>query len=127
MTKTTAGTCSGCHNGATATGKSPGHFLTQRECDYCHSRDFWTPLLFDHASAAYPGDHRVSLTCTDCHASNAETLAWPFPAFAPDCAACHASDYEPGPHRNASVSSLRDCAGSCHQSQPEHSVNSREW
>jgi hypothetical protein len=121
------GTCSGCHNGTTATGKSSGHFVTQRECDYCHSRDFWTPLVFDHLSATYPGDHRVALRCRDCHSSNAETVTWPFPAYAPDCAACHASDYDAGEHRGASVSELRDCAGSCHRSSPEHSVNSREW
>jgi hypothetical protein len=123
----TAGTCSSCHNGTTATGKGIGHFITQLECDHCHSRDFWTPLTFTHQSATYPGDHRVSLQCNDCHTTNAQPVPWPFPVYAPDCAACHASDYEPGPHKNATVSQLRDCAGTCHQSTPEHSVSQREW
>jgi hypothetical protein len=123
----TAGTCASCHNGSTATGKPNGHFATQLACDDCHSRDFWTPLTFTHQSASYPGDHAARLVCTDCHTANAQTVQWPFPAYQPDCAGCHASDYEPGPHRNASVSALRDCAGSCHRSQPEHSVRSREW
>lgn len=121
------GTCASCHDGMTATGKDAGHFDTQRSCDSCHSPTFWTPIVFVHQSATYPGDHRVNLQCTDCHTSNAENVPWPFPAFAPDCAACHASDYEPSHHRNASVSQLRDCAGTCHQSRPEHSVQGREW
>ncbi|HSG65877.1 MAG TPA: hypothetical protein VLD39_12790, partial [Gammaproteobacteria bacterium] len=94
---------------------------------YCPSRDYWAPLVFDHQSANYPGDHRVNPGCRGCHTTNAQTVPWPTPAFAPDCAACHASDYRPGPHRNATVSALRDCAGACHRSTPEHSVNSREW
>ena len=123
----TAGTCSTCHNGTTSTGKPTNHFATQLECDTCHTRTAWTPLTFRHSSASYPGDHVVRLTCTDCHTSNAQIVPWQFPAYAPDCAACHASDYKPGPHRNATVSQLRDCAGSCHQASPEHSVRSREW
>ena len=110
-----------------STGKPAGHFGTQLECDTCHTRDAWTPLTFEHSSPSYPGNHRVALTCADCHTSNQQTVPWQFPAYAPDCAACHASDYKPDPHRNATVSALRDCAGSCHQSSPEHSVNSREW
>jgi hypothetical protein len=121
------GSCSNCHDGTTATGKDTGHFTTTYECDHCHTRDFWAPLTLDHVSATYPGDHRGNLDCTDCHSSNAEDVPWPFPAYAPDCAGCHASDYRLDPHRNATVSELRDCAGSCHQSRPEHSVNSREW
>lgn len=119
--------CATCHNGTTSTGKPTGHFGTQLECDACHSRDAWTPLTFTHSSASYPGDHLAGLTCSDCHVSNAQAVTWPAPAYAPDCAACHASDYEPGPHNNASVSELRDCAGTCHRSTPEHSVRSREW
>jgi hypothetical protein len=123
----TAGTCSGCHNGTTSTGKPGNHFVTPLECDNCHSRTAWSPIMFQHQSASYPGDHRVSLSCTDCHRTNAQPVPWPFPVYAPDCAACHASDYKPSAHRNASVSALRDCAGSCHQSTPEHRVTSREW
>jgi hypothetical protein len=79
------------------------------------------PIIFRHTSADYPGDHRSSVTCNDCHTSNSQTVAWPNAAYAPDCAACHANDYRSGPHRkyqnpdaNYTVSELRDCAGACH-------------
>ena len=121
------GTCAGCHDGTTATGKDPGHFTTRLECDDCHGPAAWSPVTFAHLSAAYPGDHREPLGCTDCHTTNAEAVAWPFAAYAPDCAGCHAGDFEAGPHEGATVSELRDCAGTCHESSPEHSLNSREW
>ena len=67
------------------------------------------------------GDHRAAVTCVNCHTSNAQTIAWRNPAYAPDCAACHANDFRSGPHRkhqnpdvNYTVSELRDCAGACH-------------
>jgi hypothetical protein len=84
-------------------------------------------LIFAHQSATYPGDHGVSLQCTDCHTSNAQSLPWPFPVYQPDCAACHASDFKVGPHKGATVSQLRDCAGTCHKPTPTHSVRDRQW
>jgi cytochrome c7-like protein len=110
----TPGTCSSCHNGVTSTGKSAGHFVTTLECDHCHSRTVWSPLTFKHTSATYPGDHGVSLSCADCHKSNSQQVVWPYPAYAPDCAACHAQDYRPGDHKNATVSTNRNC-GACHR------------
>jgi hypothetical protein len=69
----------------------------------------------------YPGDHGVSLNCTDCHTGNNETVNYQNAAYKPDCAACHANDYKTGPHKKHenpdatySVSELRDCSGSCH-------------
>jgi hypothetical protein len=121
------GTCSSCHNGATAIGKDAGHFQTQLECDTCHSTTAWQPLTFAHSSASYPGDHAAPLICTDCHTTNAEAVPWPFPTYAPDCAACHAADFRSGEHDGATVSDLRDCAGTCHQTRPQHSVRSRDW
>jgi len=122
------GTCSTCHNGSTATGTPAGHFMTSLACDDCHDTDFWSPaMLYLHTSAAYPGDHARNLQCTDCHLNNSDNVPYPSPAYAPDCAACHARDYRPGPHRNATVSQLRDCAGSCHQTRPEHRAGAREW
>lgn len=108
------GACSSCHNGAMATGKPATHFVTQLECDNCHLQTAWTPLVFHHSSATYPGDHGVPLTCADCHKSNAQTIVWPYPAYAPDCAACHAQQYRPGDHKNVAVTVNRDC-GSCHR------------
>jgi len=137
------GSCSTCHNGIQATGKGNGHFITPLECDYCHETDFWTPLNFMHASPGYPGDHRNPLACTDCHGGNSATVTWPFPAYQPDCAACHAGDYKEGPHKKTEnpdtkymVAELRDCSGACHvytdsslttisnsRPGPEHRVN----
>lgn len=43
------------------------------------------------------------------------------PSLAPDCAGCHRSDFESGPHkkhenpdRSYTAMELRDCSGSCH-------------
>jgi len=121
------GSCSSCHNGSTATGKPSGHFITSLQCDECHTTNSWLPLLFSHTSGVYPGDHRVSPLCTDCHGSNSEVVTWSAPSYQPDCAGCHASDYRPGAHQNATVSQNRDCAGTCHRSTPEHSVRDTNW
>jgi hypothetical protein len=115
------GGCSGCHNGVGATGKDTGHMSTVRECNECHSTTAWTPLTFRHLSPNYPGDHRVRLTCTSCHTSNADTVPWRTPAYANSCAGCHASSYRTGPHTKVdsprtqyTVSELRNCSGACH-------------
>jgi hypothetical protein len=121
------GTCNSCHNGMTADGPPSGHFSSPLSCDACHSTNSWGNADFDHGGVAYPGDHRVSLDCTDCHGGNSSMVTWSSPAYLPDCAGCHANDFEVGgPHKTATVSDLRDCAGSCHTS-PEHSVREREW
>jgi hypothetical protein len=115
------GTCSTCHDGVTATGKPGGHFQTALECDTCHDTNFWTPEVFTHSSPTYPGDHRGNLDCTDCHTSNAEIVPWQFPAYQPECAACHVNDYKSGPHKKYenpdtryTVGELADCSGACH-------------
>jgi len=115
------GTCSSCHDGVIATGKPPGHFVTNRECDICHSTQTWTTIDFAHSSPNYPGDHRAGLTCTDCHGGNSEVVTYQFPQYAPDCAACHSNDFSPGSHRktwtpqtNYNSGELRDCTGACH-------------
>lgn len=111
--------CSSCHNGTNATGKRTSHFVTSDECDQCHTTTAWSPTFYAHQSAAYPGQHRSPLGCDDCHTSNSQIVPWPFPAYQPDCAACHAQQYRSGEHRKApgvqyTVSELRDCSGSCH-------------
>ncbi|MCU7944768.1 MAG: hypothetical protein KZQ87_19035, partial [Candidatus Thiodiazotropha sp. (ex Cardiolucina cf. quadrata)] len=73
-----------------------------------------------HISGNYPGDHRQNLGCNRCHTSNSESVPWPFAAYAPDCAGCHANEYRTGPHDKYgdvkyNVSELRDCAGACHE------------
>jgi hypothetical protein len=115
------GSCSSCHNGVEATGKSNEHFGTNSECDVCHTSSQWTPDIFRHMSASYSGDHRRNLDCTQCHIANNEAVQWPFASLQPDCAACHRSDFKPGPHKKHenpdvtyTVEELRDCTGSCH-------------
>jgi hypothetical protein len=95
--------------------------VTTRQCDYCHDTRAWTPITFEHSSPGYPGDHRANLECEDCHGSNTETVTWPFPQYQPDCAACHANQFEAEEHRktqtpqtNYNVGELRDCTGACH-------------
>jgi predicted CXXCH cytochrome family protein len=137
------GACMTCHNGTTATGKDNGHFTTARDCSYCHDSNFWIPLQFMHTSPGYPGNHRQQLTCTDCHGGNAEVVTWPFAAYQPDCAGCHAGDFESGPHKKHenpdvkyTVGEIRNCSGACHvytdstlttikesRPGPEHRVN----
>lgn len=115
------GNCYSCHNGINAEGKHPQHISTTNDCELCHSTFAWLPATFIHQSANYPGDHRVSLDCIDCHVANSSTVAWPFAAYQPQCAGCHAGDFKPDAHKKYenpdtfySVSELRDCSGSCH-------------
>jgi hypothetical protein len=82
----------------------------------------WTPIRFTHTSAAYPGDHRASVTCLNCHTTNSQTATWTSATYKPDCAGCHANRFKPGPHKKYetpttvtyTVSELRDCSGACH-------------
>lgn len=141
------GGCQSCHNGAMATGKNVGHMSTARECNVCHSVTAWTPLTFRHTSPEYPGDHRGNLSCVDCHTTNTDQATWPSPAYRPDCAGCHANDFEPGEHTKIAgtnirytVGELRNCSGACHvytdatlttisraRPGPEHRVNGGEF
>jgi len=113
--------CSSCHDGSTATGTPADHFVTSLECDACHSTTRWTGARYVHNSATYPGNHRRNLGCRDCHRSNTEMVDYSSPAYQPDCAGCHASDFKPGPHKKFenpdtfyTVGELRDCTGACH-------------
>ena len=100
-----------------------------------------------HTSPGYPGDHRGGLACTDCHGGNSDQVTWFAPAYQPDCAGCHAGDFEPGEHKKYenpdffyTVSELRDCTGACHvytdsslttikksRPGPEHRVNGSDF
>ena len=111
--------CANCHNGTTATGKPGGHIVTTSDCNACHSTNGWSNASFTHTSPNYPGNHGVSLTCSDCHGASTPSISWPSPTYANSCAGCHANDFDPGEH-NQSLSTLRDC-GRC------HSVSRRGW
>jgi hypothetical protein len=95
--------------------------VTSIDCSECHNTQRWSQVSFTHSSPLYPGDHRSSVGCKDCHRGNTEQATWTAGAYKPDCAGCHASDWKDGPHkkhenpdRKYSISELRDCAGSCH-------------
>jgi hypothetical protein len=120
-----SGSCSTCHNGTTATGKNTGHFITTQQCNVCHTTTVWTPISFRHSSPNYPGDHGVSLSCSSCHSGNSETVPWPYAAYQPACAACHAAQYKPSAHGNATVATNKDCAGSCHIGTTTRSAHHR--
>jgi hypothetical protein len=120
---TITGNCSSCHNGTRATGKNATHFITTIECNNCHRVNAWVPTLnYSHTSASYPGTHARPLACNDCHKTNSQTVPWPSPAYAPNCAACHANNFKPDSHKKYespttvryTVSELRDCTGACH-------------
>lgn len=116
------GSCSTCHDGSRATGKNDGHFVTALECDTCHNTTNWSTTNYRHdAGGGYPGEHRTPLACEDCHIGNVQTNVWPFPAYQPDCAGCHANSYKMDAHTKVdtprifyTVSELRDCTGACH-------------
>ncbi len=119
--------CSTCHDGLTAAGSDPqgpnDHFITMAQCNDCHSPQGWAPIDFTHTAASdYPGDHSSATGCRDCHEDNDENIAYRFSQYAPDCAACHANDFErKGDHiggENGTVSQNRDCSGGgrgCHR------------
>jgi hypothetical protein len=112
--------CASCHNNISAVGVTPGHLSTRIDCSTCHSYPDWSKLHFRHVSAAYPGDHRVALTCTSCHSSDTDQVPWRSPANAGSCAGCHAADFKPAAHpktvkgQTYTVNELANCSGACH-------------
>ncbi|MEN9539374.1 MAG: hypothetical protein RLZZ126_1609, partial [Pseudomonadota bacterium] len=82
--------CSTCHNGTTATGKTPNHIVTTANCTTCHKAGYpnWLPAKF-HANVS------VVTGCASCHATTAYGLtAKPATAThlnATVCEACHKS------------------------------------
>jgi hypothetical protein len=118
----TAGQCDTCHDGNTATGKSSLHLSTDVQCDVCHSTNGWAPSIFSHDPGGnYPGDHARNPACGACHGNTVSTtVLYRFPQYAPDCAACHAGDFDrKGRHiggENGTVEQNRNCGGSgCHR------------
>ncbi len=119
------GTCLSCHDGAhpPAAAKGPKHFITTQPCDICHTTTAWTPVLaYTHVSPAYEYHGSNTPTCLSCHKQNNEKITFARPDLAPDCAACHASNFKPDSHKKYTspttklytVDELRDCTGACH-------------
>ncbi len=116
-----AGNCDTCHNPSGGATSKPGYHLpTTEQCDVCHTTNAWAPANFNHSSSGdYPGDHRRDPGCTGCHGTIPD-VDWGWSQYAPDCAACHAGDFESeGDHiggRNGTVAQNRDCGRSgCHR------------
>ena len=90
-------------------------------CGACHAGILVTYLEGVHGADFKAGVKDVPV-CTDCHTTNAQTITYKSPAYAPNCAGCHASQFSAEAHPkytspsrvNYTVSELRDCAGSCH-------------
>ena len=79
------------------------------------------PLIsYTHTGIGYR-PHAGSMDCNECHRNNNEVIAYQFPAYRPNCAACHANDFETDEHKKVNspriyytVGELQDCTGSCH-------------
>jgi len=112
--------CSSCHNNAGAIGKPPGHMVTARDCSACHTYPDWSLQSFRHLTAQYPGQHRSTLECHQCHSGNTEKATYAAPAQGGTCGACHAKDFKPAAHPKTVKgqvyleSELSDCTGACH-------------
>ena len=112
--------CGACHNNTNAVGKSASHMTTQRDCSTCHSYPDWSVINFKHPSAAWPGDHRVTLGCVACHASNSDQIPYAFAAGAATCSGCHAKNFKADAHPKTSkgetysAGELANCTGACH-------------
>ncbi len=67
------GTCSSCHNGVTATGKTVTHVVTSAECDVCHTTLVWLGAVVvsppqPPVVGGNPVDHSTFIgNCVSCH------------------------------------------------------------
>ncbi len=114
--------CANCHKDRVTV----NHFLINTDainrCDDCHqaTSSWYTNLRFRHDIADYQ-DHRTNTDCRVCHLSNSSSVLYRFGGFKPNCAGCHASNYNPSSHVKVqsplvtyTVSELADCTSSCH-------------
>ena len=112
--------CQTCHNGMGTSGKPVAHMTTTVDCASCHHHTIaWTPVDYRHTSPRFPGEHRIELTCVQCHTTNTDKIPWTSAASAPVCGACHERNYKPAPHTKYgnvkyTAAELKNCAGSCH-------------
>ena len=131
------GTCSGCHNGTTATGKHPTHISSSNTCDDCHNTTGWVPAVVEHtavngscsschngttATGKHPAHVLSSNNCDDCHT----TIGW-IPAdfdhssVTGSCSTCHngtTATGKPGSH----FLTVLECY-SCHGTSNWTSIN----
>lgn len=98
------GSCSTCHDGVIAIGKSPGHITTTSECDVCHSTNSFLELdlngNYDHTG--------IISGCATCHNGKTaigKTHIQPesFEKANNDCGFCHSTDTFTGAFPDHSV------------------------
>lgn len=115
--------CASCHDGVVVSGQPIDHFSTTRTCNSCHNTVNWASATgFRHSSLLFPGEH-IDVTCANCHITNTAAVNWKVGIYKPDCAGCHADDYEPQYHVKTinpstifyTVNELTDCASGCHE------------
>jgi len=110
------GTCSTCHNGIIAIGKSNTHLATTAECNSCHNTNAFIPASFSHAEftsdcsrsgchtgepnaalgqpLGHPDTNALKIDCSHCHNTSAFTMNNVFDhrlinSTALLCSACH--------------------------------------
>ena len=122
--------CYTCHNGTTATGKSPGHISSSNTCDDCHNTNTWEGARFDHSNittqcltchngttaTGKPQDHIQSGTaCEDCHSTNAWLPAsFDHANITTGCDACHNGVIATGKDNNHFITTQQ--CNVCHSS-----------
>jgi Cytochrome c7 and related cytochrome c len=100
------GSCAGCHNGITATGKSTRHIFTTSSCDTCHRTTAWVPAGYNH-SGVLPG------TCTTCHGITATGKPGGHVVTALECDQCHTTrNWSSSGYNHAGV--VPGTCGTCH-------------
>jgi len=114
------GSCSGCHDGVTAIGKSEFHSTTNAECSDCHNTRHFLELApdgsFDHSN--------IARSCSGCHNNTIAIGKTPTPTDTPagshpvtnsECGSCHttSSFLNAYPDHTAAVVTDFTC-DSCH-------------
>jgi len=85
------GTCSSCHNGTIASGKSATHITTSDNCDACHQPG---PTPWQPVAPASVDHNEVTGSCASCHNGTiASGKSTSHINSTDNCAACH----QPGP------------------------------
>ena len=114
------GTCSSCHNGVIAIGKSPVHLATTAECNVCHTTTSFVTLsangTFDHSTITSP--------CSACHngtvaiGTSSDPSPTGHPSISVECNNCHTTTTFSTPfldHSNPAVVAPGTCGqAGCH-------------
>jgi len=104
------GTCSSCHDGVIASGKSATHVPTNNECSDCHAVTAWVPVLVDHSGFVN--------NCISCHDGvQASGKSTTHIASSDACESCHdklPALWKPVAAARVDHSQVRGSCVSCH-------------